>query len=151
MSANAGAVVPFRGRPDTDRVMTAIEQLLGGDIESDGIVMLTVRRKPRPLGFGPGTELKKMLARIGITPTPGCKCVARAEEMDRREQMQPGWCAENIDLIVSWLREEAEKRGLPFIDTAAKLLVRRAISLAKKAKKPDDTAPPASDSQTSAG
>ena len=44
------------------------------------------------------------------------------------------WCENNIDTIVEWLREEATKRKLPFIDAAGKLLVKRAISNAKKKK-----------------
>jgi hypothetical protein len=34
--------------------------------------------------------------------------------------------------IVGWLREEATKRGLPFLDAAGRLLVRRAIKNARK-------------------
>ncbi len=47
------------------------------------------------------------------------------------------WCEENLDAIVGWLREEAEKRGLPFIDVAGRLLVRRAIKNARKQAKMD--------------
>jgi hypothetical protein len=92
------------------------------------MLVLTVQRKPKPVGYGPGTELKKMLATIGITAEPTCKCNARAAEMDRMEQAFPGWCEANIDLIVGWLREEAERRKLPFVDLAGKLLVKRAIA-----------------------
>jgi hypothetical protein len=45
----------------------------------------------------------------------------------------PDWCEANIDTIVGWLREEAGKRGLPFIDMAGRMLVRRAIKNARKA------------------
>lgn len=81
---------------------------------------------------GVGTELKKLLAKIGIAATPTCSCNKRARTMDEKGI---DWCKENIDLIVSWLREEAEKRRLPFVDFAGKLLVKRAISLAEKAEK----------------
>lgn len=37
-----------------------------------------------------------------------------------------------IDTIVEWLKEEATKRKLPFVDMAGRLLVKRAISNAKK-------------------
>ena len=84
---------------------------------------------------GPGSELKKLLARIGITSTPSCSCNARARAMDENEAREPGWCEANLDEIVGWLREEAAKRGLPFIDLAGRLLVRRAI---KNAKRKDD-------------
>jgi hypothetical protein len=80
--------------------------------------------------YGPGTELKKLLATIGITASPACSCNARAAEMDRKGC---DWCEENIDTIVGWLREEATKRRLPFLDAAGRLLVKRAIRNARKA------------------
>jgi hypothetical protein len=49
--------------------------------------------------------------------------------MDRRGC---DWCAANIDSIVAWLREEATKRKLPFLDIAGRVLVRRAIKNARK-------------------
>ena len=84
---------------------------------------------PAPPPHGPGTELKKLLATIGITATPNCSCNARAAEMDRQGA---DWCEHNIDTIVGWLRQEAEKRGLPFFDIAGRLLVRRAIRNARR-------------------
>jgi hypothetical protein len=83
---------------------------------------------------GPGTELKKLLSRVGITATPTCSCNARARRMDEEEAREPGWCEAHMDEIVGWLREEATKRGLPFIDAAGRLLVRRAISNSRKAE-----------------
>lgn len=80
---------------------------------------------------GPGTELKKLLAKIGIVATPTCRCNSRAAVMDENERKTPGWCEENIDTIVGWLREEAANRGLPFLDAAGRVLVRRAIRNAK--------------------
>jgi hypothetical protein len=121
------AAVPFQGKPDEGRVLEALRKLIGDD-DSPGMLVLTVQRKPKPVGYGPGTELKKMLATIGITAEPTCKCNARAAEMDRMEKAFPGWCEANIDLIVGWLREEAERRKLPFVDLAGKLLVKRAIA-----------------------
>lgn len=82
-----------------------------------------------PQPEGPGTELKLLLSRIGITAKPGCSCNARASEMDSQGCE---WCEQNIDTIVGWLREEATKRGLPFIDAAGRLLVRRAIGNARR-------------------
>jgi hypothetical protein len=85
---------------------------------------------PAPPTHGPGTELKKLLARVGITASPDCACNARAAEMDRQGVE---WCEGNLDTIVGWLREQAEARGLPFLDIAGRLLVRRAIQNARKA------------------
>jgi hypothetical protein len=42
------------------------------------------------------------------------------------------WCEAHIDTIVGWLREEAGKRKLPFLDAAGRLLVKRAIYLARR-------------------
>jgi len=79
---------------------------------------------------GPGTELKKLLKRVGITATPNCSCNARARTMDERGC---DWCEQNLDEIVGWLREEAAKRGLPFIDMAGRMLIKRAITNARRA------------------
>jgi len=84
---------------------------------------------PAPPTYGPGTELKKLLAKVGITATPDCACNARAAEMDRQGVE---WCEAKLDTIVGWLREQAEARGLPFLDVAGRLLVRRAIANARR-------------------
>lgn len=51
---------------------------------------------------GPGTELKKMLAEVGITGWQGCQCEARAKQMDL-------WgvdgCKEHYAEIIAWLHE----------------------------------------------
>jgi hypothetical protein len=79
-----------------------------------------------------GNALKSLLAGfpLYITSTPNCSCNARAAEMDSRGC---DWCEANIDTIVGWLREEATKRRLPFLDAAGRLLVRRAIRNARRA------------------
>ena len=96
-------------------------------------------REPKP-GFvpqppaptnGPGTELSKLLKRFGIEPTPTCKCRAKAAQMDAwgcDESSKP----ELIVEVVAVMREEATKRGLPFLDAAGRVLVRRAISNARR-------------------
>lgn len=76
-----------------------------------------------------GTELKAILRRLGFQPTPGCKCQQRALLLDRQSI---DWSEANLALIVSWLAEEAAKRGLPFLDLAGYLLVKLAIRRAKK-------------------
>lgn len=84
---------------------------------------------------GPGTELKSLLGRIGITSTENCACNAKAAVMDFHG---PRWCRDNISMLVGWLREEAENRGLPFFDWAAHQLILVAIRRAEKvaAQKP---------------
>lgn len=78
---------------------------------------------------GPGTELKALLQRIGITPKPGCACNKRAAEMDANGC---DWCAANIDTIDGWLAEEAKKRKLPYLSVAGKALILLAIRRARK-------------------
>jgi hypothetical protein len=80
---------------------------------------------------GPGTELSKLLKRFGIEPTPTCKCRAKAAQMNAwgcDECSKP----ERIEEVVAVMREEAKARGLPFVDMAGRVLVRRAISNARK-------------------
>jgi hypothetical protein len=80
---------------------------------------------------GPGTELAKLLKRFGINPTPTCQCRAKQQQMDAwgcDECSKP----ERIDEVVAVMRAEAEARGLPFLDIAGRLLVRRAIANARR-------------------
>lgn len=78
---------------------------------------------------GPGTELKALLKSIGITASENCSCNAKAIKMD---QWGCDKCEQEIDTIVVWLKEEAKKRRLPFVDLAGKLLIKRAIRNARK-------------------
>jgi len=88
---------------------------------------------PQPPTHGPGTELKKLLKTwLRIEASPTCSCNARAKLMDIGEAREPGWCGAHLDEIVGWLREEAAKRKLPFLDVAGRVLVRRAISNARR-------------------
>lgn len=78
---------------------------------------------------GPGTELKTMLGKLGIKPQGGCGCESYAAEMDKNGVE---WCEQNVDTIVGRMRKEAEKRKLPFVDAAGRMLVKRAIKKARK-------------------
>jgi hypothetical protein len=85
---------------------------------------------------GPGTEMKKLLKRVGIEATPDCSCNARANDMNVRGEE---WCLDNLEIIADWLEYEAKKReGVAvklFSRTAAKLLVRTACKLSSRKKK----------------
>ena len=85
-----------------------------------------------PPNHGPGTELSRLLKRFGIEPTPTCACRAKAAEMDA---WGPDECEkpERVAEVVAVMRAEAEARGLPFLDVAGRLLVRRAIRNARNA------------------
>jgi hypothetical protein len=79
---------------------------------------------------GPGTELSKMLKRWGITEEAGCECKSRAAKMDL---WGPNECERRTDEIVGWMREEAGRRGMPFVEMAARWMVRTAIKRARAA------------------
>ena len=70
-----------------------------------------------------------MLAKVGIKSTENCSCNARARLMNERGIE---WCEQNVSEIVGWLKEEAGRRNLPFLSLPAKILIQRAIKVAKK-------------------
>jgi len=102
------------------------------DVEHHAYPRVSRLPEPQPLPTsGPGTELSKLLKRFGISPTPTCACRAKAAEMDAwgcDEAEKP----ERITEVVAVMRAEAEARGLPFLDVAGRLLVRRAIQNARR-------------------
>jgi hypothetical protein len=85
-----------------------------------------------PVHRGPGTELHKLLAFFGVHMRAGCSCRGRMVQMNK-------WgcdgCEEHLEEIVGWLREEAAARKLPYLDVAGKMLVRLAISNARREAK----------------
>ncbi len=81
------------------------------------------------LGKGVGTELKKILSWFNINSSPNCSCNRKAKYMNDKGVE---WCKNNIDTIVAWLKEEAEKRHLPFFAYAAKKIIKIAIYRAEK-------------------
>jgi hypothetical protein len=85
--------------------------------------------KAQPARCLAGTELKKLLGRIGIRATDSCPCNKRAREMDERGCP---WCRENIDTISGWLEEQAKARHLPYSHMLGKKLISMAISAAEK-------------------
>ena len=98
--------------------------------DTDFVIAVPSETPSFAISHGPGVELKRLLARVGITSTPDCSCHERAAEMDRQGVE---WCEANLDTIVGWLREQATARGLPFLDVAGRMLVRRAIQNARRA------------------
>lgn len=79
--------------------------------------------------YGPGTILSQMLSTIGIKSSPTCKCKQRAIEMNERGN---DWCEQNMDTILEWMKEESVKRGIPFVQTAARIMINKAISKSRK-------------------
>ena len=80
---------------------------------------------------GVGTQLKRLLSKLGIRPTADCPCNDRARTMNARGIE---WCEQNIATIIGWLKEEAENRKLPFLALPTKIIVQRAIKMAKRAR-----------------
>ena len=58
---------------------------------------------------GPGTELRKIFAELGIKPGKGCKCKGYARRMD---SWGPSGCAARLPEIVAHLQDKAETFGL---------------------------------------
>jgi hypothetical protein len=77
----------------------------------------------------PGTIISKMIKSVGIQMTDSCSCKKHALEMNEKGN---DWCEQNIDTVVGWLRDEAKRRNLPFLDAIGKLLVGRAIKKSRK-------------------
>lgn len=78
---------------------------------------------------GPGCQLKRSLAWWGIRDDGKCGCTEFAAQMDR---WGPRECWRRIEEIVEHLRGAAAAKGLPFIATAARMLVARAIEAAEE-------------------
>jgi hypothetical protein len=102
---------------------------LGNDIQStlQGLFPKTVEQDPE----GPGAMLTNMIKSIGIVSSSSCSCRQHAIEMNEKGN---DWCEENMGTILNWLKDESKKRGLPFVETVAKMIVNRAISKSRKLK-----------------
>lgn len=105
-----------------------------------------------PPGFGPGTELHKLIRRwTGAWEFPGCQCAARMAQMDL---WGPAGCREHLEEIVGWLlqaagdlaeayRRQQARLAAPDYDAAADTiprLSRSALVWARLAKLPGATA-----------
>lgn len=111
-------------------------------VSIDGIVCASCKRKmpPSPIQrncthpttvfhkVSVGTMLKEKLGRFGFLADGGCKCTARASQMD-------AWgakgCREHFETIHGWLRDEARARRIPFAGALAKWFL---SSVLKKAE-----------------
>lgn len=75
---------------------------------------------PPRLDDGPGTRIARLLKRFGISRVKGCACSDNVLFLNAKGHQ---WVRENADLATSILREEASRRGLPFIAPLVKRLV----------------------------
>jgi hypothetical protein len=78
---------------------------------------------------GPGTVLSKMIKSLGIVMSDSCACRRHAIEMNQKGN---DWCESNIDTILGWLKEEAARRRLPFVELIGRVMVNRAIKKSRK-------------------
>jgi len=59
-------------------------------------------------GSGPGTELKKELAKLGFSTASGCGCSSKSNKMDKWGAEK---CREKIEEITDWLVDAAKKNS----------------------------------------
>lgn len=82
--------------------------------------------KPPAPKAGPGTELKKLLAELGLTGAQGCGCNSKAAQMNR-------WgvegCRERAEQIADWLREARGKATWGETIRAAVAVVSRGLAV----------------------
>ena len=84
---------------------------------------------PRGMTYcGPGCQLKKSIEWWGIKDNGSCGCDSFAAKMDA---WGPDETIRRIEEVVEHLREAANKRGFPFIATAARVMVGRAVEAAR--------------------
>lgn len=91
-------------------------------------VWISYERQAVVIHAGPGTRLEALLAFFGIKPVAGCKCRKHANAMN---DGGPDWCAQNISMIVGWMRMEARARRLFFVPWAAGAAVGLSITLSR--------------------
>ena len=87
-----------------------------------------IRQCRAPAPCGPGCQLKRTLAWWGIRDDGSCGCDSFAAQMDRWGED----CWGHLEEIVEHLRGAAAAKGLPFVATAARILVARAIDAARR-------------------
>lgn len=80
-------------------------------------------RPPRPItpwpkGYGPGTELKKILDGLGIQAPENCGCRATMRAMD---DLGVDGCRDQFEMIVAKIRENADKWGWGKLSGLAKM------------------------------
>lgn len=88
----------------------------GERLFSDSLKKPAERIRPHTPAEGPGSELKKLLAEMGVTNFTGCNCDAKAAQMNR-------WgvdgCRDRLDQIRGWIAEAQAKASWTDTITAA--------------------------------
>jgi hypothetical protein len=104
------------------QIENILKSKLGDDIQLKlrSLFPKTLEENPN----GPGTILAGMFSSLGIKSSPTCSCRQHAIEMNEKGN---DWCEANMDTIVAWLKQESEKRKIPFIESLAKIIIKKAI------------------------
>lgn len=102
-------------------------QILGDN--PSGVLRSLFPRTMEEDPYGPGTVLASMIKTLGIHMSDSCSCRRHALSMN---EMGNDWCSDNLDTVVGWIREEANRRGLPFVDMIGKVMINRAIKKSRK-------------------
>jgi hypothetical protein len=105
----------------------ALKSRLGDNIQAglQALFPKTLEQNPN----GPGSILTGMISTLGIKSSSSCSCRRHALEMNEKG---PDWCDQNMETILSWLKEESQKRGLPYVEMVAKAMVQRAINKSRR-------------------
>lgn len=135
--AKLHAVAPFRKPGYVDAALAASSPVSETHISMSDEDFQRIKseyaiRPPLPApatSGGPGTELKKLLAKLGIHASPTCKCNSMARKMDA---WGPDESLKHVEEIVDVMEETAKKRGLPFMRIAGRTLVKLACRSARQ-------------------
>jgi hypothetical protein len=76
--------------------------------EQSGLTVFSRDPVDRDIDHGPGTQLKMILASLGIEATQHCDCNTRQMQMN---EWGPEKCRENIEEILGWMEEGKERWG----------------------------------------
>jgi len=128
LSRKAVATFAAKRKPGYESAITAAAFL--SDVRSVTITRADYDRirDEFALTCGPGCQLRRTLAWF-VRDDGKCGCTEYAAQMDA---WGPAECFRRLEEIVEHLRGAAAAKGLPFIATAARMLVARAIEAAEK-------------------
>lgn len=73
---------------------------------------------------GVGSKLSEILSKIGIKYQTNCECSSKIKLLNKKGII---WCKNNMSTILEWMNDEAKKKNIPFIESAAKAILRLAI------------------------
>jgi hypothetical protein len=109
-----------------------LDEVVGCIVSEDGLSVTVDIEHPSYPRFpkeapsasgGPGTELKAILATIGIHASPTCGCNKMATQMDQWGEAS----LDHIEEIVDVMEQTAKDRSLPFLRSVGRKLVKMAV------------------------